>query len=78
MGGPAATLGHGRQGCDGPRANCSGVPGLCIRLKPAAGNLDEYEALFVDGRHDMLSVAVDFLKWAPQVCSGGVLAGQDP
>ena len=25
------------------------MPGLCIRLKPAAGNLDEYEALFVDG-----------------------------
>ena len=34
---------------DGPRANCSDVPELCIRLKPAAGNLDEYEALFVDG-----------------------------
>lgn len=34
---------------DGPRANCADVPGLCIRLKPAAGNLDEYEALFVDG-----------------------------
>ena len=34
---------------DGPRANCSDVPGLCIRLKPAAGNLDTYEALFVDG-----------------------------
>ena len=33
----------------GPMANCSDVPGLCIRLKPAAGNLDEYEALFVDG-----------------------------
>ena len=34
---------------DGPRANCPDVPGLCIRLKPVAGNLDEYEACFVDG-----------------------------
>ena len=33
----------------GPKANCPDVPGLCIRLKPAAGNLDEYEARFVDG-----------------------------
>ena len=33
----------------GPMANCSDVPGLCIRLKLAAGNLDTYEALFVDG-----------------------------
>ena len=33
----------------GPRANCPDVPGLCIRLNPVAGNLDEYEALFVCG-----------------------------
>ena len=33
----------------GLRANYPDVPGLCIRLKPVAGNLDEYEALFVDG-----------------------------
>ena len=33
----------------GLRANYPDVPGLCIRLNPVAGNLDEYEALFVDG-----------------------------
>ena len=32
----------------GPWAKCN-VPGLCIRLKPDVGNVDEYEALFVDG-----------------------------
>ena len=38
-----------RSSSDVPKANCPDVPGLCIRLKLAAGNLDEYEALFVDG-----------------------------
>ena len=38
-----------RSSSDVPKANCPDVPGLCIRLKPADGNLDEYEALFVDG-----------------------------
>jgi hypothetical protein len=33
----------------GSLANYPDVPGLCIRLNPVAGNLDEYEALFVDG-----------------------------
>lgn len=33
---------------DGPTPNCD-VPGLRIRLSPVSGNLDEYEALFVDG-----------------------------
>ena len=32
----------------GSWAKCN-VPGLCIRLKPDAGNVDEYEAIFVDG-----------------------------
>ena len=31
-----------------PPENC-GVPGVHLRLVPAAGNLDEYEALFVNG-----------------------------
>ena len=39
----------GGSSSDGQTANCPEVPGLCIRLKPAAGNLDEYEACFVDG-----------------------------
>ena len=40
--GQPAVAGHS------PVANCT-VPGLCIRLKPQRGNMDEYEALFVQG-----------------------------
>ena len=40
--GQPAVAGHS------PVANCT-VPGLCIRLKPQRGNMDEYEALLVGG-----------------------------